>query len=69
MLEQQRLNLQQHYQLIHDQSRKGLTFNTEEDILRQNKTLTELYKQLSLPDEDRNEIDSDMSDGIDLRYR
>ena len=57
---------------MQNQSKKSLTFHSEEDIIRNNNTLTKLYRQLSQAGSDHEENknnDSSLSDGIDQRYQ
>ena len=56
---------------MQNQSKKHLTFQSEEDVRRQNQTLTRLYKQLSLADyqEENSREEESLSDGIELAYQ
>ena len=71
MIQQKRESLKQHYQYLQSQGRGTYTFQSEEDVRRQNQTLTKLYKQLALADErgENSRDESSMSDGIELAYQ
>ena len=70
-MEKKRESMRQHYQAMLNGNKKSLTFHSEEDQIKHNQTLTRLYKQLSLPDSEREDSreHSSLSDGIELAYK
>ena len=71
VMEKKRESMRQHYQAMLNGNKKSLTFHSEEDQIKHNQTLTRLYKQLSLPDSEREDSreHSSLSDGIELAYK